>query len=140
MNLFIIKAKGYLIPTQKPSNDLEAGEMLQQLQEYYQEPVMPMSEYCKAFRTWAECMERNNTDPELTKHGWHHGEEYYKYLYQITTDIEKSALLYRLLYRGEDVRTKMCPEHQGHWNGPIWVGVAKCEQGCHGTGWLQDER
>ena len=121
----------------------EAAAMLVKLREHYNEPVMPMSKYCKALRTWAECIEENNTNPELARGSryddWAQGKKYYKTIGHTMMDISKSALLWRLLYNGEELRTKMCPEHKGHLDTNMWCGGCEpCEHGCEGTGWLKN--
>jgi len=52
--------------------------------------------------------------------------------------IGKSNLLARILYSGEKVRTKMCPEHKGKWSGIEW-GDNACPHKCQLTGWIQEE-
>lgn len=52
--------------------------------------------------------------------------------------IRKSNLLARLLYNGEKLRTKMCPEHKGKWTGIEW-GNNRCPPNCQLTGWIQEE-
>jgi hypothetical protein len=51
--------------------------------------------------------------------------------------IEKSNLLARLLYSGEKLRIKMCPEHKGVWSGIEWHDT-KCPHGCQLTGWIPE--
>ncbi len=65
------------------------------------------------------------------------GHEYFEYLRHITLDIEKSALLWRLLYREEKLRTEKCPTHKGELNMDLWLrhpDAVRCV--CGGTGWL----
>lgn len=55
--------------------------------------------------------------------------------------IAKSNLLHRLIYIGEPLRTKKCPEHQGRWSGCDWnfdedKPVCECTSGLNITGWL----
>lgn len=108
--------------------DTEAEELLAKLSRHYNEPVKPVSRYCKSFRTWAlAVIER---DEGLDEKG------YSKYLPPILRDISKSNLLARLIYADEPLRTEKCPEHKGHWDGQaqcIWG----CTYGCDGTGWLK---
>jgi hypothetical protein len=52
--------------------------------------------------------------------------------------IHKSNLLARLLYAGEKLRTKKCPEHKGHWSGIEWSDTV-CPHKCQLTGWIQEE-
>lgn len=53
-------------------------------------------------------------------------------------NIEKSALLGRLM-RGEEIRRKPCPKHQG----TMWCAWGLAAAGeyacCDGTGWLKNE-
>lgn len=50
--------------------------------------------------------------------------------------IEKSNLLYRLLYLGESLRIAPCPQHKGHWSGDF----GSCLYGCGMTGWLREKK
>ena len=50
--------------------------------------------------------------------------------------ITKSALLGRLLYLNEELRTTKCPEHTGTWRGLDWHINEGCSLGCDLTGWL----
>lgn len=52
--------------------------------------------------------------------------------------IHKSNLLARLLYSGEKLRTKKCPEHKGKWSGIEWSDTV-CPHKCQLTGWVQEE-
>lgn len=52
--------------------------------------------------------------------------------------ITKSALLDRLLYRGESLRSRMCPKHKGKWSGIEWGPENACPHGCQLTGWLPE--
>lgn len=54
--------------------------------------------------------------------------------------IRKSALLDRLLYVGEALRTEMCPKHKGTWSGVAWSENEGCEHGCGLTGWLPKKK
>lgn len=40
--------------------------------------------------------------------------------------IQKSNLLARLIYDGEELRTEQCPVHKGHWSGCQW-GYPPCD-------------
>lgn len=102
--------------------DDQAQAMLDTLTEHYRQPVLPMSSYCDAFRTWFQCIRENPHE---------HGSDYKDLLWQIQTDIEKSSLLDRMLYGGEGLRTRKCPEHDGKWS-----GIDVCEHGCGSTGWI----
>ena len=52
--------------------------------------------------------------------------------------IGKSNLLARLIYGGEKLRTKMCPEHKGHWSGCVFREEDRCPHGCQHTGWIPE--
>lgn len=50
--------------------------------------------------------------------------------------IEKSGLLYRLVYMGEALRTVPCPKHKGTMCMDVWTGFTTCPHGCQGSGFL----
>lgn len=112
----------------------EAERLLRLLKEHYKEPVMPLHRFCNAISVWFRCIERNNTDPELSK-GCCQGNEYYGVLRWVEIDIQKSNLLRRMLYLREPLRTEMCPIHKGHWNATAMF--EGCPHDCDGTGWLR---
>jgi len=122
------------MPVEKIRSKAEAEELLLRLQKFYGQPVMPLGRFCKAITTWMECIVQNNTDPELSKAGFH-GRDYYTFLNEMSTDIEKSNLLGRLLFAREPLRTKKCPIHKGHWSGEAMF-LKPCPEKCGGTGWL----
>jgi len=124
------------MPVDKIRSEAEAEELLLLLQKFYGQPVMPLGRFCKAITTWMQCIVQNNTDPELSK-TLLHGSDYYTFLNEISTDIEKSNLLGRLLFAREPLRTKKCPIHKGHWNGQAMF-FEPCPEKCGGTGWLPE--
>jgi len=110
--------------------DEEATAMLAELKKHFHEPVMPISRYCDGLRTWQRALDER---AERTKDKSHRGMA--DDVAFIFMQIGKSALLDRLLYGGEKLRTEMCPKHQGHWSG--LPGLHNdCEHGCELTGWL----
>ncbi len=121
--------------------------MLLQLCRHFNEPVMPMGRYCIALRTWAQCVtdaHHEDVAAELHPLANQHGRSArFAHLVPFFRDLElaisKSALLARLLYDGEPVRTEKCPEHQGHWSG-LEFGRNACPHGCQLTGWLPVSR
>lgn len=123
--------------------DDQATEMLLELRAHFKEPVLPMSKFCGAMRSWFECIVQNNTNQELIvdlKHPeYQHGHEYYKILRRLEIDITKSNLLWRLLYGNQQVRKTKCPEHKGRWSG---CTAEPCEHGCSNgldiTGWIAE--
>lgn len=121
--------------------DEQASKMLAKLADYYGQPVMPVSVYCRALETWASCISRLNFAENAET--WQQGYSYFKVLNHLLIDIKKSNLLARLIYGGEKLRTKECPEHKGHWSGLSFPGQ-ECPHGCdrtngNYTGWLPEE-
>lgn len=112
------------------TNEQEAKEALAALKKYHGLPMMSIGVYCNAFNIYLKCLQ------ELEEG---HRREYHQYLTQIGIDIEKSNLLWRLLYNGQKLRTKMCPIHKGHWSG---CAPEPCPEGCSNgidiTGWLPE--
>ena len=119
--------------------DTEAEAMLVQLTKHYRQPVLPLSRVCEALKSWAKCI-RANQKPPLILEGrgaeGQHGNRYADVLNKIALDVEKSGLLYRLLFLGEKVRTRMCPTHKGHMSTSIWCNVSDETCECQGSGWL----
>jgi hypothetical protein len=58
-------------------------------------------------------------------------------LSHVELSIRKSSLLARLIYGGEKLRTKKCPEHKGRWSG-IPHPDNMCPHGCEHTGWIPE--
>lgn len=115
----------------------EARNMLQLLEDYYGEPVLPLRKFCGAITLWMDCIKKNNAEPLLPRGRLSHGYKYFQLLDQIYVDIRKSNLLGRLLYAKEKIRTRMCPLHKGHWDGEAMF-FKKCPHLCDGTGWLRE--
>lgn len=108
--------------------DEEVKEMLLKLEAHFNEPVRPVSEYCMAFETWFRV---------VTKKAMALGDrQTVVSMSSIRTSIKKSNLLARLIYNGEKLRTKECPEHKGEWNGHAML--TGCAHHCDGTGWLRE--
>lgn len=130
--------------------DLAPGQpdlMLEQLRQHFKEPVMPVSEYCKAFDDWiAACQEAHKEYEEegTSAHPANVGRGSPPPLWDIREhlgklrflDIGKSSYLYRRIYGGEKHRTRKCPVHKGHWCGLPLGGSPLC--GCDLTGWLPE--
>jgi hypothetical protein len=51
--------------------------------------------------------------------------------------IEKSNLLYRLLFTEKEVRTERCEIHKGHWSGVPSLPEHDC---CNLTGWKRNSK
>lgn len=136
----------------------EIADKLNELVEFFGTPVMPVTQYCEAFDKWAEAIKMGNgkwnnitnsiKPPEGYRTEYPHGEEFVDYLDKIGMAIMKSNLMWRLLYGGEKLRTKICPVHKGRWSGTTWDKEIECVKlfpphGCLSgdniTGWLNDE-
>ena len=119
--------------------DEQAEEMLSELTAHFREPVMPLKRFCSTMKKGAACVETGVRE----KHpdAYQHGQEYSDVLFRVIIDIEKSCLLSRLFYYGQEPRTAKCPEHKGHWSGLEWRDPRDgrgnvCPHGCGLTGWL----
>lgn len=97
------------------------------------EPLVSLSTFCNAMRTWFRCIQQGIERAEAEGRIGH-GADYADMLLRIETDISKSSLLARLLYDGEELRTRECPEHKGRWS-----GIGPCRHGCGMTGWIPNE-
>jgi len=62
-------------------------------------------------------------------------------IHYVFTQIHKSNLLHRLLYQGQRLRSRPCPEHKGTWSGCHWEALpCGCQDGANVTGWLPNDR
>lgn len=113
--------------------DDEAETLRKQLEEHYKEPVRPISFFCDSIKTWFRCIERRNEDGKDGQ-----GKDYHRQLQFIEIDIEKSDLLFRLIYQGQKLRTQKCSIHKGKWSGIPFPGD-ECPEGCGHTGWLPEK-
>jgi len=60
-------------------------------------------------------------------------------IHYVFTQIHKSNLLHRLLYQGQKLRSRPCPEHKGTWSGCHWEALpCGCQDGSNVTGWLPE--
>lgn len=107
-----------------------AESLLRTLSAVYEEPVMPVSRYCKALETWAKAVQQCHDGRLL---------EVAKHFDEIAMAIRKSNLLFRLIYLGEQIRTVPCPVHKGVWSGCKPDGECECMSGFNVTGWLPNE-
>lgn len=119
----------------------EARDLLAKLSLYYDEPVKPISEYCRAFRVWQEAIEDaslRETNPGLKESF----EAMAGNLRATSLYVSKSNLLSRLLYCGEELRTEPCPVHKGHWAGCVWGEhrCPHCMSGDNVTGWVAPKK
>ena len=76
---------------------------------------------CDSMRAWRDAMDDEGHDVRAVDETFRR--------------IGKSALLDRLIYRCEPLRTEKCPAHKGRWSG-IPSSDAECPHGCALTGWL----
>jgi hypothetical protein len=110
--------------------EAEAKAALAELSRFYGEPVRPVSEYCAALRTWGDLA----AEKEIISHDA---------LQSISLGVGKSNLLARLIYGGETLRVRECPEHKGHWTGLEWEmrdgSTNRCVHGCGLTGWIPND-
>lgn len=115
----------------------EGNELQRRLEQFYGQPVLPLNNFCHAIELWMDCIVKNNTDPALHRDGIKHGHIYFEFLNLIRIDIRKSNLLGRLLYAKEQIRTRICPIHKGHFNAEAMF-FERCPLLCDGTGWLRE--
>jgi hypothetical protein len=123
--------------------EAEADALLKQLAAYFNQPVLPLQRFCGAIEQWMGAIEQasreNQALPEAERRH-QQGESYWPHLRAMRIDIRKSALLGRLIYDGQKLRTKKCPLHQGRQHMHIHLGFeAQCPHECDGTGWLREE-
>lgn len=119
------------VPGSSEEEDLtseQATRMLAVLSNHYGERVAPASHHCSALLEWARVMRESGYAPSVEVDYGH-----------IRMLLMKSNLASRLIYGGENVRTRRCPVHEGTWSGCRW-GSGMCEEGCmdgsNVTGWL----
>lgn len=88
---------------------------------------MPVGKYCSALRTWAAIVSAKDKDTANA-------------VSRLRQSISKSCLLKRMIYLGEELRTRQCPIHNGEWSGCY---VERCPAGCDtcgcACGWLPND-
>lgn len=112
--------------------------------------------YCRAFETWAKAARRKPAEAEVIAAGCAALRARFsgvvpvrklceafgelldeRSAMRLALDIEKSCLLDRLIYGGEELREEPCPLHHGRWSGctpdPCPAG---CSYGDNVTGWI----
>jgi hypothetical protein len=118
-----------ILPPKGNLDHEQAARMIAELEEYFGEPVQPVSVYCSALLTWRRCLERSDRS------------ERHEHLAQaaqtVRLAISKSNLLYRLIYRKQQLRSVQCPIHHGRWSGYVECS-AGCNDGLDATGWLPE--
>lgn len=107
------------------------------LERHYREPVLPISKVCDGLARYVQALTENESDGP---YGAEAGAALRQHGAVIIMFARKSNLLWRLLYAGEKLRTRKCPEHDGHWSG---CKPEPCPHGCSFgsdvTGWLPNE-
>ena len=97
------------------------------------DPVMPVSMVCDALVQWRDAL-RESSKEQYRDLG--------KDAYEVFFAINKSNLLWRLIFLGEKLRTKPCPVHQGRWSGCNDAAGSGCQGACMSggnvTGWLPE--
>jgi hypothetical protein len=113
--------------------DDEAEAMLKELSKHYRMPVLPVRRFCDALRTWGRAVQD----------GKYREKDLVPAIDLVFLAIEKSNLLWRLLWAGEPLRSTPCPVHEGKWSGCVWPkdskDVCPCMSGCNVTGWLPEQ-
>lgn len=118
---------------------VEVEHMERELTLHYGEPVRRISAYCNAFEAWhkalGEKIERDEHEGSTRDEGLYTAHQALS-TFGLRLAIMKSAMLGRLIYAGEGVRTEMCPVHKGRWCGLSAEANGGCDHGCDLTGWL----
>jgi hypothetical protein len=101
--------------------------------------TIKIEDFCAAMETWARvCQEPLETDSAVTAEWRRQFTAHWSFM---RLAITKSCLLDRLIYGGETLRTKLCPEHRGRWGG-ISSPACACDHGAsefgEHTGWLKN--
>ena len=83
--------------------------------------------YCNQLHKWAGIVSE-------------HDENFENMYRQLSIRIEKSCLLDRLIYCGEELRKEPCPKHKGRWSGIYFNEECECVGSCGClTGWLPNK-
>lgn len=116
----------------------EAESLLLQLTEFYGQPVMPVRAFCDKFQVWLGALRDARKRQAVDGSDYDRFSAMLRHAHETMLDVTKSNLLHRLLYRGEELRTQMCPKHKGVWSGCA-TGDKKClfcMSGGNITGWV----
>lgn len=106
-------------------------------------PVMPVTFVCELLSEWAEVYgeplrREENYEGEVDQR-----KRFVDVVQNVFLQIRKSNLLWRRIYRGEELRTEPCPEHKGRWSGCALPEETSCKGACMSgnnvTGWLPKE-
>jgi hypothetical protein len=103
-------------------------------------PVMPVTFFCDALKTWAKLASDPPPQPDLREDETKKRREFGEQVSNVFIQIMKSNLLYRMLYDGEKPRETPCPVHKGRWSGCALPEDTECKGACMSgsnvTGWL----
>ncbi len=86
---------------------------------------LEIREFCAKFNEWARLLSEKD-------------EEFSQAWSIVSLAIDKSNLLWRLLYAGEAVRKTPCPVHKGRWSGVGPDPGCGCWSYGNITGWLAE--
>jgi hypothetical protein len=100
---------------------------------YDRGPVLRLGRVCWAMTKWARLIATPH--PDERSHERDFREKFTAAWDVVNLAIIKSAVLDRVLYGGEDFRTRRCPIHRGRWIGLAIVTCALCQD----TGWIDNE-
>ena len=137
-----IAALGVPMPTAPFVTDEQEAAMFAALTRKAGEPVLRLSKVCNAVRDYARALkEQLLREPPTDKHDAEREKTRCYVLDDLVhRSIPKSGLMARLLYLGEELRTEMCPDHNGKMDTAIWCGGSPaCPHGCQGSGWLPNK-
>lgn len=119
----------------------QAQAMLDRLIKYHGGAVAPVDEYCRVLFAYHDAIGQASRDETMPDDYRKAMRDQYDQILKVRMSATKSNLLHRLLYQGEALRTKKCPQHKGRWSGIDFSGRSTC--GCSDsngnlTGWLKD--
>lgn len=105
-------------------------------------PIMPLTFFCDALRTWAGLFGAPPPMPEHHENEAKERRETANQIQMLFIKITKSNLLWRTLYAGEKPRKIPCPIHNGRWSGCKMIEDMECKGACadgnNVTGWLKE--
>jgi len=135
------QAKTCLTLGGRKTTDVEIDRFLEEVKSGI--PVMPVTFFCNFLKKWGELCgtpyPTENFEGENQKR-----RETYDAARLLFIDIQKSNLLWRLIYAGEPVREEPCLVHKGRWSGCMSAEDTGCKGACmfegNVTGWLPKEQ
>ena len=145
--IFAEASEQTLLTMQLPElKDIAQGSLSQETVDYMQEaltrhhgePVRPVSTYCRALEQWMRALKDKFDRGEFDANDNDYLKKIAENALGIEISIRKSNLLWRLIYGGQSLRTRMCPKHRGRWSGYGWGYECECQDGYDITGWLPE--